>query len=196
MKGYRNIMLIAVVALFGLVVTGCGSKSSNGQNEQENIDSLVNAKVEQKLSQQGQSQNAPQKPSYKKFVGTYKFDYTKKDGSLWNCPPIVVLEDGRCIIVYGTAGGGKAPEYLGDANPISETAFTLSGDYKTFIVEVELYNQSGHWGNTTYQYKWKTRDVVFDVAEGRLYRNKGEYRNRDIEEAVYTTMTHNNSTSY
>lgn len=33
MKKYRNIMLIAVFAMFGIALTGCGSKSSNGQNE-------------------------------------------------------------------------------------------------------------------------------------------------------------------
>ena len=33
MKKYRNIMLIAFFAMFGIALTGCGSKSSNGQNE-------------------------------------------------------------------------------------------------------------------------------------------------------------------
>jgi len=196
MKIVRKYMLMVSLILYILTFTGCGSKSTSSQ--QENIDSLVDAKVKAILNQQGnegnQAQDEPREPSYKKFVGTYKFDYCTKDGSYWNCPPIVVMDDGRCIIEYGTAGGGKAPKYLGDVNPISETAFTLSGAYEEFVMEVELYNQSGHYGNTTYKYKWKTRDVVFDTTEGRLYRDKSQYRNRDIEEAVYTKMTFSRST--
>lgn len=154
----------------------------------------VNAKVEKELCENASTEIiGQQQKSIKKIVGTYKFAYTKNDGSLWNCPPIVVLEDGRCVIVYGTMGGGKSPKYLGKVTPISDSAFKLSGEYADFTMDVTLYNQGERYGSTK---AWNTYKVVFDIKEGRLYQLESEYRNRDIGRALYTTMTHSSSTSY
>lgn len=137
-----------------------------------------------------------------KFVGTYTFDYCKKDGSLWNCPPIVVLSDGRCIQVSETIGGNKVTTYLGKVYPISSNAFLIederAGYNQGWVMEVNLYRNGREVGRTTYQSKWNfPKYAVFDIKEGRLYRDYTEYQNRDIStSADYTLMEHTKSTKY
>lgn len=133
-----------------------------------------------------------------KFVGTYTFDYCKKDGSLWNCPPIVVLSDGRCIKVSETVGGSKVTTYLGKVYPISANAFLIDDECKGWVMDVNLYENGREVGYTTYKYKWNyPQYAVFDIKEGRLYQDYTEYQNRDISTSVeYTLMEHTKSTKY
>lgn len=137
-----------------------------------------------------------------KFVGTYTFDYIKKDGSLWNCPPIIVLNDGRCIQVSETLGGDKVTTYIGKVYPISSDAFLIederTGTNQGWVMKVNLYENDRKVGQTTYKYKWNFPEyAVFDIKEGRLYRDYTEYQNRDIStDAEYTLMEHTNSTQY
>ena len=125
------------------------------------------------------------------FKGVYRFDYTYDDRQ----PYIEVLEDGRCVFV--DISGGKT--YLGDVSPISPTAFCIKGKITEFQMAVNLYvngKPNGHtstgWENgkrDVHYYRWHPHNLVFDIAEGKLYTNTSTYRNRDIEDASYTLMT-------
>ena len=132
--------------------------------------------------------------NYKQFVGTYQFDYYENDGTLWNCPKIVVLEDGRCIKVSSNLGGEKITTCLGQICTKSKDAFYINGS-TPFILRVNLYQGREEIGYTNMNMEWYPRQIVFDVKEGRLYLDWNEYENRDVTNPIYTKMFHSLSTS-
>lgn len=132
---------------------------------------------------------------YSKFAGTYNFP-GKINGNSFNNPPIVVLNDGRCIVPYETVGGDISPTLIGNISPISNTAFRIIGTRKEFFFNMDWYNsQTGKWGETT-THGFRVSLAVFEKAEGKVYKSYEDYKNRDIVKYYYTPMTYSKSTSY
>ena len=132
-----------------------------------------------------------------KVVGTYTFDYAQS--GRFHCAPIVVLPDGRCVILYQNLGGDITSTLIGTVDMLSDKVFTLV-DRKEFVLDLNTYvlrnGLEDHCG-TTYQWKWNYYDyLVFDLNEMRLYQSLKEYQNRDISDAQFTKITnHTSSTS-
>ena len=119
------------------------------------------------------------------YAGTYRFDDEENHHTV-----IIVKEDGRCILK--SAGGDF--EFLGTAVPLSSHTFMIKPTGKlTFVLPTITYI-NGESRYRTGVSNWYTHNVVFDVSEGRLYRNKAEYNNRDVAGAEYTKMTYSSST--
>lgn len=119
-----------------------------------------------------------------KFIGTYRFDCYDGYHSI-----IIVKEDGRCLIKKGNRG----PEYLGKIKKISSDAFMLeSYDSYTFKLYTHIEQRTDFSESMDNWYKSTT---VFDVSEGKLYKKRSEYDNRDIATAEYAIMTHDSSTA-
>ena len=99
-----------------------------------------------------------------------------------------VMSDGRCTI---TNNIGEV-EYIGDAHPFSQTAFTIYSEsqvnlHGTFWGRILSYSvQKGT------QRTWidlKTWSFVFDISEMRAYIGSAtEYQNRDIGEIYYSRL--------
>ena len=166
-------MTMATVALFAI-----GFAASD---EDENSNSGSESSTEQKQEAEVKREDAD---PMSKFKGTYRFDYHGNETSI-----IVVSEDGRCVIKeHGNS------TFLGNVEPISANAFKLCSNGEIyFIMDVNFYNQGQYGGNTSNSH-WLIDQVVFDLSEGKLYRKKSEYDNRDIARAEYTNMTHDSST--
>ncbi|OUP06522.1 hypothetical protein B5F34_13955 [Mediterranea sp. An20] len=133
----------------------------------------------------------------KKVIGTYTFDYAQS--GRFHCAPIVVLPDGRCVILYQTLGGDITSKLIGTVFILSDNVFTLSNgesfvsDLKTYVYRNGVEDCTG----STYQWKWNYYDnLVFDLNEMRLYHSLKEYKNRDVSEAEFAKITnHTSSTS-
>lgn len=138
--------------------------------------------------------NSTAPTSYSKFVGTYKFSWLRE--GRFNQAPIVVLEDGRCLAIYVTVGGDLSPKYLGKVTPISNNAFKIVGGFHDtkYGCDLNIYKNGRDIGNTIKG--TNLRNCIFDISEGKLYRSKTEYENRDIVDPEYTPFTHSSSTAY
>ena len=110
-------VIIVIISLFVVGITSPHIDAANKKNVKTTITKLS--------TQSGSS-------SYGKFVGTYSFTYTK-DERRFNNNPIIVLNDGRCIIPYMTLGGEIDPTFIGNIKPISNTAFRIIGTRKEFF---------------------------------------------------------------
>lgn len=176
--------------------TNNGNAEQITQTDNDSISAIVaeSEKVQQNLSEsESRSSDKVQETSSTQtnFRGIYRFEYTYDDEK----PYIEVLDDGRCVFV--NISGGKT--YLGDVSPLSESAFCIKGKSEEFQMAVNLYvngRPNGHtttgWDNgerNIHYYRWHSYEIVFDIAEGKLYTDKNKYRNRDIEDASYTPMT-------
>lgn len=122
----------------------------------------------------------------KNFVGTYRFECETASHAV-----IIVREDGRCVIKHS----GDEPQFLGNVVPLSSHAFKIKPSEVTskFILSTDIY-KNGICEYRTGSSYWYTSDIVFDISEGKLYRQKTEYENRDIAGAEYAKMTHSSST--
>lgn len=120
------------------------------------------------------------------FVGTYRFECETASHAI-----IIVGEDGRCVIKHSE----EEPQFLGNVVPLSSHAFKIkpSDVASKFILSTDIY-KNGICKYRTGSSYWYTSDVVFDISEGKLYRQKTEYENRDIAGAEYAKMTHSSST--
>ena len=181
---------------------------------QEKADSIVRAKEEQnkqdlseridrELDRVRQERERIRKEkessevTLQKVVGTYKFDYEGK--SRFECSPIVVLDDGRCVLLYQTLGGDVSPKLIGKVRMIADNVFTLN-EREDFILDLKRYvvrNGEYRCVGNSYKWKWNFYDyLVFDLNEGRLYLSYKKYVNRDVEEADFAIITsHTSSTS-
>lgn len=200
-------ILTFVIATFSLVMMSCGGTSQketatdtvveNSESQaQQNQEATKSDKTESTSQSETTSvpQNNEKSVSIDKFVGTYWLDFGTST-SRFNNNPIVVLEDGRCVIVYETVGGSKSPEYLGDIEPLTETTFTIKGDKSYFGPKLYLDyidaegKEHKHSITTMSGNEWRRSDPpIFDLSTKRVYKCKSEYRNRDISTAYYTTI--------
>lgn len=141
----------------------------------------------------GEQKTSQESLSTSKFVGTYWLDFGIQEDR-FNNNPIVVLEDGRCLIVYETVSGSKDAQLLGNIQYLSNGAFTIKGRETSFGPSLP-YNYIDAEGNkhkyTIYEksYHWRNYDQpVFDINEMKVYRRKSEYINRDVATAYYADI--------
>ncbi len=209
-KTNRNMnkrILTFVIAAFSLVMMSCvgtSQKETATDTVVENSESHTQQNKEANNSDKTEfttrsetgsiTQNNEKSISIDKFVGTYWLDFGTST-SRFNNNPIVVLEDGRCVIVYETAGGSKSPEYLGEIEPLTETTFTIKGDKsyfgpKLYLDYIDAEGKEHKYSIITRSGKeWRRSDPpIFDLSTMRVYKCKSEYRNRDISTAYYTTI--------
>ncbi len=173
-------LITVIISLFLVSIAAHHVDAANKKNVETTITILSN-----------QSRSS----SYGKFVGTYSFTYTK-DEKRFDNNPIIVLNDGRCIIPYMTLGGKISPTFIGNIKPISNTAFRIIGTRKEFFWDMGWYNTIDGRVSVWTPHGLYISDVVFDIAKGRVYKSVEDYNNRDISEAYYTPFTHSKSTSY
>ena len=119
-----------------------------------------------------------------KYSGIYRFDCETGSHAV-----IIVREDGRCVIKHS----GSEPQFLGNVVPLSSHAFMIKPSEMFFRLSTYIY-KNGIKKYSTGPSEWFTQNVVFDISEGKLYRKKTEYDNRDIAGAEYAEMTHSTST--
>ena len=119
------------------------------------------------------------------FIGTYRFECET------GCHAVIIVgEDGRCIIKHSK----EEPQFLGNLVPLSTHAFMIRpSEISKFILSTDIYKNGIYKYRTSSSY-WYISDIVFDISEGKLYRQKTEYENRDIAGAEYAKMTHSSST--
>lgn len=203
----KKCILTFVIASFSLGLMSCNGTSqkesatdtivenseSQTQQNQETKKLDINESASQSEAKHV-SQNDEKSLSIDKFVGTYWLDFGTST-SRFNNNPIVVLEDGRCVIVYETAGGSKSPEYLGDIEPLTESTFTIKGDKsyfgpKLYLDYIDAEGKEHKYSITTRSgNEWRRSDPpIFDLSTMRVYKCKSEYRNRDISKAYYTPI--------
>lgn len=206
-RNMNKCILTFVITAFSLVMMSCvGTSQKNTATDTvvENSESQAQQNQEANNSDKTESttqsetgsvtQNNEKSISIDKFVGTYWLDFGTST-SRFNNNPIVVLEDGRCVIVYETAGGSKSPEYLGEIEPLTETTFTIKGDKsyfgpKLYLDYIDAEGKEHKYSIITRSGKeWRRSDPpIFDLSTMRVYKCKSEYRNRDISKAYYTTI--------
>jgi len=177
-----------VFCFLGALADKCGnngSKTVDEANAPQEIEQAENEEAEETKEQEKSVSTVEETNPNAKFVGTYRFDYNDGETAM-----MVVTEDGRCVMKE--QGHAK---FLGKVTPISNNVFKLQTDSEpwTFMMDVKFYNQ-GQFGGYTASSDWRINDIVFDLSEGRLYRKKSEYDNRDIARAEYTIMTHDSAT--
>lgn len=131
--------------------------------------------------------------SLSRFVGTYWLDFGLLTERFHN-NPIVVLEDGRCLIVYETVSGSKDAQMLGEIRPLSNNAFYIRSRKSSFGPHLN-YSYTDSEGNehkytiSVKSYDWVNYDPpVFDLNEMKVYRKNSEYQNRDVATAYYTDI--------
>lgn len=175
MNTLKKIGNLVSIVFFCSLLFSCNSGNNSGNNSESKSANNINLE---------------------KFIGTYRLDYYENDGTLWNCPLIIVLEDGRLIHVSETLGGDKVVEHIGNIVPISENAFRIKAVCEHFYAHTFFYSTAN---NTTFKGMKKfhnAREAVFDIKENRLYSYIDEYNNRDIADAEYIKFKHTSSTKY
>lgn len=115
--------------------------------------------------------------------------YNKPDGYEKWIDYVVVMEDGRVVKISPHG----SPVYIGKVQMISQNAF--------IIVDAPSNSSIGDY---CHYYKGDSRNVgslssngldlfykpVFDINEKRVYRNRKDYDNRDIQESEYLIFDH------
>lgn len=180
-------------------------------------DSLRQVKIEEErqIRMEEERKREEMRRAKLRFVGTYSFqacrsdyratyetDFTKSGGVTvkktgYNTPDghtswvvyMVVHDDGRVVKIEPK----REPEYLGKIKVISSSAFTVvDSDIKVHIGEyADFYKGDNHNIGTLGGNGYKLWDgVVFDLNEGKAYKNMSEYDNRDIQASEYIKFTH------
>lgn len=190
-SGYLNINSIKIILILFvviLVVVGLTNYFNHTSNfEASQTPTITDVKEEE----------TNKETLLKDVVGTYKFDYAQE--GRFSCAPIVVLDDGRCVILYQTVSGNVKSKFIGKVEILSKKVFTLTNgddftlDLNTYAIRGGKEKCIGH----TYEWRWNFYDkLVFDLKENRLYHSYDEYLNRDVSEAEYSRITnHTKSTS-
>ncbi len=186
---------ILILWILGLIGKQCGGDNNTTSTDAETpqateqvaIENQDKVKEERATEEKAKEEETPKEEAnpLAKFAGTYRFDYHGDETSVF-----IVSEDGRCV----KKSQGHAT-FLGNVVSLSQHAFKLQTNSEpwTFMMDVKFYNQGEYCGYTALS-DWRINDIVFDLSEGRLYRKKSEYDNRDIARAEYTKMTHDSST--
>lgn len=193
-------LLVCLILGGGYYVYNLKTNSiANGVNEEITTDSVQSKDVvADNVSDTSQREQNPKKNnqetvSLSRFVGTYWLDFGLLAERFHN-NPIVVLEDGRCLIVYETVSGSKDAQMLGEIRPLSNNAFSIRGRESSFGPHL-YYSYTDSEGNEhKYTISVKSDDwvnydpPVFDLNEMKVYRRNSEYQNRDVATAYYTDI--------
>ena len=162
------------------------------------VNGNINASERNTLSAQGTYIFEASRTNYKESYETVMLPnggfssrskgYTTPDGySKWKVY-IVVKEDGRVVKIYPH----ESPKFIGKVSMISDHAFIITD-----------YPSNSYIGANSNYFKGDNRNVgslgkgwdlfykpVFDLREQRVYRNKQDYENRDIQESEYLIFEH------
>lgn len=124
------------------------------------------------------------KAQRRQYAGTYYFD---SQASRFNCPPVVIYENGQVVVDYETVGGYSSPTVVGQINVKSDGVFTIDpAEYGAEICsEMNIYkiidNKEQLVGTA---FGLKADRIVFDTKTNRIY-TKTDYKNRDLTKAEY-----------
>ena len=150
-------------------------------------------KEEQEREAKQREEERQKAQAMSRFVGTYWLDCGLKTERFYN-NPIVILEDGRCLLVQETLGGSKDVEFLGDVVVLSSSTFSIKG--KNVDFGPSLYFDYIDTEGTEHKYSmgvrgtaWNNYDPpIFDLDLMRVYKHQSEYQNRDVSTAYYTVI--------
>lgn len=185
-KKKRKVWLWVVGIVVGLWIIGALVPNKGGSDSETNADE---SEENYSATQEESKQEETEQNAMDKFVGTYLFDYATNDVSnRFECTPLVVLPDGRCVLTYMTLGGNINPEYIGDVQVLSDHAFRIAlKDWIPFKLSLFICRQGVEdtYGSTGTS-KWST--MILDINENRMYRSITDYNNRDISAVEYAKI--------
>lgn len=177
----------------GEVITADASLENNEQTNDFNNTQVSNTKAKGTYMFEASRQNY--KESYETYqlpnggFGVRSKGYNTPDGYRNWTDYIVVMEDGRVVKIHPH----ESPVYIGKIQMISPSAFIIVDSPSNSSI-----------GDFCYFYKGDSRNVgslgrnglslsykpVFDINEKRVYRNRNDYENRDIQESEYLIFSH------